>query len=197
MTVESIWSEFRGGLRAFLARRLRDPDDVEDLLQEVFLRIHRAGGSPLDAERLPAWLYRTTRNVLIDFYRSRAAAGRHLTRGVAIEPAEAVGGADAAQDEEALAACLAPLVERLPEPYREAIRLTAIGGASQVEVARRIGVSTSGMKSRVQRGRRLLRDLVLACCEVDMDRRGGVAKVTPRGGTCSSCDTSPIALSHP
>lgn len=77
-----------------------------------------------------------------------------------------------------LAACLTPMLERLPEPYREAVRLTELNGVSQVDVAGRLGLSVSGMKSRVQRGRRLLR--ISSAAALDFDRRGGVASFRGR-----------------
>src|SRR5690606_7389395 len=81
-----------------------------------------------------------------------------------------------------LAACLPRLLERLPERYREAVRLAELEGLPQQEVARRQGVSLSGAKSRVQRGRRRLRELVEACCAVECDHRGSVVDYEPRGG---------------
>jgi RNA polymerase sigma-70 factor (ECF subfamily) len=211
MSAEAVWSEFSGRLRAFIARRVRHPEDADDLLQEVFLRIHRSSGTLADADRLPAWLFQITRNVLIDHYRSTAARHRHTggqREGPEEEPpadaAGAISGAadapspgDDARDEEELATCLVPMLERLPEPYREAVRLTGLDGVPQVVAAERLGLSASGMKSRVQRGRRLLRDLVLRCCEVDFDRRGGVASYRSRvdgegcgeGGCGDACGT--------
>lgn len=180
---EAVWSEMSGRLRAFLARRVRDPEDADDLLQEVFLRLHRSSGTLVEADRLHAWLFQITRNVLVDHYRAGAARRRHLGGTVNGEETEPVAvEEDPARDEAELAACLAPMLDRLPEPYREAVRLTGLDGVPQVAAAERLGLSVSGMKSRVQRGRRLLRDLLLRCCEVDFDRRGGVASFRSRPG---------------
>jgi RNA polymerase sigma-70 factor (ECF subfamily) len=80
-----------------------------------------------------------------------------------------------------------PLVSRLPDKYREALELTEFEGLSQVAAAERLGLSTSGMKARVQRARGQLRDLLLDCCQVELDRRGGVAAFRSRAGGCG-CD---------
>ena len=74
-----------------------------------------------------------------------------------------------------LAPCLTGMVARLPEPYRTAMELTSQQGLTQSEAAKRAGVSISGMKSRVQRAREQLKRMLLQCCEVDVDRRGGVS----------------------
>lgn len=73
----------------------------------------------------------------------------------------------------------------MPEHYRRALELTDLGGLTQERAAAQLGLSTSGMKSRVQRGRRLLREEVTRCCEVALDSRGGLADVElHRPGTC-------------
>jgi RNA polymerase sigma-70 factor (ECF subfamily) len=83
-----------------------------------------------------------------------------------------------------LARCLTPLVERLPASYREALVLTEVEGATQAEAAARLGLSVSGMKTRVQRARGRLKDLLLDCCHVELDRRRGVTGYRSRRGPC-------------
>jgi RNA polymerase sigma-70 factor (ECF subfamily) len=183
MSAEAVWSEFSGRLRAFIASRVRDPEDADDLLQEVFLRVHRSGETLERTDRLPAWLYQVTRNALTDHYRARDVRVRHAG-GSLDEAAEPVVPEDEVRDERELAACLAPMLDQLPAAYREAVALTTFEGVSQVEAARRLGISVSGMKSRTQRGRARIRDLLLRCCEIQVDRRGGVAAFRSRKGTC-------------
>jgi RNA polymerase sigma-70 factor (ECF subfamily) len=95
---------------------------------------------------------------------------------------------DAARSE--IAACLRPLLDELPAGHREALALTELGDLSQVDAARQLGISTSGMKSRVQRGRAQLRDLIVACCEITLDRRAGIMGYEPRGSPCGCRDTT-------
>lgn len=88
-----------------------------------------------------------------------------------------------------LAGCLEPLVERLPEPYLDAVTLTELNGLNQKEAADELGVSLSGMKSRIQRGRGKLKDLLLDCCKIEVDRRGAVIDYERRNeGTCGGCN---------
>jgi RNA polymerase sigma-70 factor (ECF subfamily) len=83
------------------------------------------------------------------------------------------------------------MVGRLDEPYRTAIDLTSLKGFTQAEAARQAGISLSGMKSRVQRGRDRLRQMLIDCCRIDVDVRGGVSDFHPRrpdacgGSECS------------
>lgn len=86
-----------------------------------------------------------------------------------------------------LANCIPPLLPRLPPLYRQALELTELGGASQVDAAADLDISVSGMKARVQRARRQLGELIEACCEVTLDARRAVVDLDTRGAACSSC----------
>jgi RNA polymerase sigma-70 factor (ECF subfamily) len=66
------------------------------------------------------------------------------------------------------------MVERLPQPYREAVELAEFEGLTQRALADRLGISLSGAKSRVQRAREQLRTMLLDCCRIETDARGGV-----------------------
>jgi RNA polymerase sigma-70 factor (ECF subfamily) len=124
-----------------------------------------------------------------DYYRRRGAFAR-ATEALAAEPLLAVE--DSAAEEE-LAQCLRPLIATLPSTYGEALELTELEGRTQGEAAESLGLSLSGMKSRVQRGRTKLKEVLLDCCHVEMDRRGGVVGYEPRDRArcaCSSCGGS-------
>lgn len=198
--VDPPWEELRAGLRTFISRRVRNQSDVDDLVQRVLMQLVKGLPSLRDAERLHAWMYRTARNVLVDYYRA-SGARRETTGGDAgdlasIDDAHAREAGDAGERAGAreLAGCLAPMLRALSPEYREAVTLADLEGVSQAEAARRAGVSLSGMKSRVQRGRRQLRAALEACCRVERDRRGGIAGYDPsKTAGCGSCGGGPSA----
>lgn len=185
---EEIWQEFHEGLLGFINRRVRSRETAEDILQDVMLRIHRHAAGVERAEAIGAWVHRLATNAIADHYRSARVRGEVVTGGE-IDP-EAAGEAELeASDVRAeLAACIAPLLKRLPATYREAITLTEIEGLTQAEGAARLGLSLSGMKSRVQRGRRQLKRALVDCCEVELDRRRSLVGYRPRR---ASCDCGP------
>jgi RNA polymerase sigma-70 factor (ECF subfamily) len=190
--VDPPWEELRAGLRAFISRRVRNQSDVDDLVQRVLLRLVKGLESLRDAERLHAWMYRTARNVLVDYYRAtgarRETAGGDAGDLASLEGPEGRETADERAGARELAGCLAPMLRGLSPEYREAVTLADVDGVTQAEAARRAGVSLSGMKSRVQRGRRQLRAALEACCRVDLDRRGGIAGYDPaKTAGCGSC----------
>jgi RNA polymerase sigma-70 factor (ECF subfamily) len=183
-SMEAIWASFADPLRRFIRRRVRDGADADDLLQIVFAKIHAGLGGLADSERLPAWIFQITRRTLIDHFRSRASAPEFVDL-----PEGLADGSEPAGPLNELAECVGPMIDQLPEPYRQALRLTELEGRTQRELADAASISLSGAKSRVQRGREQLKALLLACCHVDVDRRGGVVDYEPRQG-CSGCSPS-------
>jgi RNA polymerase sigma-70 factor (ECF subfamily) len=170
--VEHIWADVMVQLRAFVRRRIADPDRADDLVGEVLLRIHQNLHTLDDRERLLNWVFRVARNAVIDEYRRAARSREQLVPAVADEPPaeQPLGSETGVLDE--LAACLRPLLCGLPPEQRRAVELIDLEGASQAEAAQREGLSVSGMKSRVQRGRRRLAELLGQCCALTLDARG-------------------------
>lgn len=188
----TLWADFGPPLRRFLARRVPPGVDAEDLVQDVFLRVIRNLGTLRSIERPEAWLFQIARNALRDALRVRVRRDAR-TDALDIDVPEA---ADAAIDQAAeadLAPCLAGMIGRLSEPYRTAITLTSLEGVTQTDAARRAGISVSGMKSRVQRGRDQLREILLGCCAVAVDVRGGVSDFHPHAsGACGAPTTKAV-----
>ena len=179
-TTAQIWEVFHERLHLFILKRVDDPDDAEDILQEVFIKIHSGLARLQDEERLAAWVYQISRNAVIDYYRSRPPAAP-LPDDLAVAPAPIE-----ADPEAELAGGLRLMVDNLPEKYRQALILTELEGMKQTELAQRLGLSTSGAKSRVQRGREMLRAELLACCRFEFDRRGKIIDYTPRLACCQN-----------
>jgi len=193
-----LWAEFRDRLRGFIARRIANEADADDILQEVFLRIHLHRDSVRHSDRLGAWLFQVTRNAIADYYR---APNRRLEIpvGASLEPFSErpeqatdsyEGAAAAGQAAQELATCLRPMVERLPAHYREAVTLTDLEGFTQRAAAERIGISVSGMKSRVQRGRQALKTMLDGCCQIELDADRRVIDFEARDASCAACSES-------
>ena len=167
-------------LRGFLATRVSNPADAEDLVQEILMKLHRHSHEISDDTRVHAWIWTVARNAVVDYYRQR----RIKTVDVAGLDFEDPRKGDGFPAETEVLAWLAPMVDQLPEIYRDAVRMSEIEGVPQAEVAARLSIGISGAKSRIQRGRARLREILLRCCEFDHDAEGRIAAYRRVGAEC-------------
>jgi RNA polymerase sigma-70 factor (ECF subfamily) len=179
--LETVWNDVASKLRGYVRTRVRDHASAEDILQDVFLKAHTRIGQLQSPEKLEGWLFLIARNAVIDHYRK--------TKPTEKLPAEIAAEADEAEFENAeeLRAASRRMIEQLPAPYGEALMLTEFKGLTQKQLAERLGISLSGAKSRVQRGRDKLKEALLECCRFEFDRRGRIIDCTPRNSDC--CQT--------
>jgi len=179
-TVEEIWQELASELRGFIRARVRDHATAEDILQDVFVKIHQKLPTLRADERLEAWVWRITRNAIADHFRRRRP-GEPL-------PGHFSSASESEVELPDLSPCLRRFVGELPPAYRDSLVLTEWEGMTQDELARKLGLSVSGAKSRVQRARSQLKKLLLDCCRFAFDRRGNVIDYTSRAKSdCRDC----------
>ncbi len=167
-TTEELWGLLGERLMSFILRRVSDEQVAEDLLQETFIRVHRKLDDIDDMQRISSWVYQIARNLIIDYYRSKAN-----------EAASIADDLEADSDEnqninELVSSWLPYMISQLPDSYREAVELYELKGLPQQEIANHLNLSLSGAKSRVQRGRNKLKSLLFDCCSFEKDRRGNV-----------------------
>ena len=187
---EQLWAAMHDALLAYIRRRVANLDDAEDILQDVFIRIHSNLGKLDNAQSVTAWAYRIARNAITDHHRKKAADTRIVNK-MALGAVESFEQDEDITDRaiEEFSRCIEPLLGEVPQPYREAIALTELGGMTRKDAADRLGLSVSGMKARVQRGRGKLKDVLLDCCNVEFDHRGGLLDYGRRAGSdCDNCD---------
>ncbi|MFL5626428.1 MAG: RNA polymerase sigma factor SigZ [Ktedonobacteraceae bacterium] len=185
ITTEGAWETFHTQIKQFALKYTHDEDIAEDILQDVFIKIHMHIGALRDEKKLQTWLYQIARHAIYDHYRQR----KHM---IALPDTFDIPEEQEQEDvAQTLLPCITAMVDRLPEPYREAIILTEYEGRTQKELAEYLGISLSGAKSRVQRAREKLKTMLLECCHFELDRRGKVIDYHSRGECClicSSCD---------
>lgn len=189
----TTWQSYGARLLPFIRKRVRSPADADDILQEVLLRMHRRISALNDRGNVVAWMHSIARNAIVDHYRRRA---RHpLSCEESQVQADQNTVEPFAEDEAAVQRQVAGFIMEfaalLPSPYDEAIRLVELEGHSQRQAAEMVGISLSGMKSRVQRGRVKLRAMLEACCAIALDQRDRVVGCTQLDADDSSspcCD---------
>ncbi|MEM7255539.1 MAG: sigma-70 family RNA polymerase sigma factor [Pseudomonadota bacterium] len=189
-SLEEAFAGVRARLRQFLARSLESAADVDDLLQDVFVKALQNARAGREIKNPSAWFKTVARTTLADHYRAKG-----------LVPVEPVDDALAQMEDDddlvhqELASCLSPLIDGLPTLYRDALRAVDLEQRAMRDVARAERVSVSAIKSRVARGRARLRTKLLNCCDVELDAgrvsdfspRPGVADEQPRGCDVASC----------
>ncbi|OVE81548.1 RNA polymerase sigma factor SigZ [bacterium M21] len=180
--IEMVWQAYHSRLLSFIQSRVSDPTIAEDILQDVFIRINKRLDTLKEDSKLRSWIYQITRNAIIDYYRSHRES---------VEVPESLSMPEEDMTDRIraeLGHCMRPMIDELPTIYREAILLSEIEGVTQKEVADKQGISLSGAKSRVQRGRGLLKEMLQACCHLDTDHRGKIVDYKAKGGdSCKHC----------
>ncbi len=178
-----IWHEFNAGLKSFIRKRVANENDAEDILQDVFLKVHRNIDTLKDNNRIHAWIYRITRNTIIDYYRKR---DRNIEL---IEIDEDLIGEieEEISINKEIGMCLNSMIQHMPEKYKQAIILTEFQNITQKKLAQELGMSISGAKSRVQRGRLMLKEALLDCCKIEFDRVGNVIDYKHKTKNCKFC----------
>lgn len=176
---EKIWKEFSNQLKSFISRRVKDNSITEDILQDVFVKIHSNIDNLKDEQKIKGWLFRIAKNSIIDYYRKRIIDSKELKGSYGYEMFEEN---DAEQE---IASGLLDIIKELPPIYSEALLLTEFEGIKQTELAKKIGLSTSAAKNRVQRARQMIKDDLMKCCHFEFDRYGTIIDYHPI--TCCCC----------
>jgi RNA polymerase sigma-70 factor (ECF subfamily) len=192
---EQVWEAFHVPLLRFIRKRIPDEATSEDILQEVFLKIHQRIETLKEVKKLEGWVYQITRNAIIDYYRSRELPSLPLDVPEALELTEELPDDDVVS---ALFPSVRAMIRSLPEQDRQALILTEYQGLTQKELAERLSLSLSGAKSRVQRAREKLKQQLLQCCHFEIDRRGHIITYQPHCQSCltETCCSEPQVISH-
>jgi RNA polymerase sigma-70 factor (ECF subfamily) len=179
---EYIWKEYHDKLHGFILSRVNETSVADDILQDVFMRILSRIDTLKDCDKLQSWIYQITRNAIIDHYRGQK---KNLELPSMLIESEAEISDTVRKD---INNCLMPMIESLPDPYRESIMLSEIKGKTQKEVAQKQGISVSGAKSRVQRGRAMIKDMMFGCCHFEFDKQGNVIDYERKASSDCQCE---------
>ncbi len=187
--LDQLWRRFSSDLRAFIARRVSRPEDADDILSIVFLRMAKSLDNLREQDRILGWMYAITRNAITDYYRSAPHRRELAVDSVPDNRPDGEPDADETAEKE-LASCLVPMLSGLPAEQAAAVRMVDLDARTNAAAASEVGISVSGMKSRVQRGRAALQAQLHACCQISQDRTGHVHDYQPRSGSCA-CGATP------
>jgi RNA polymerase sigma-70 factor (ECF subfamily) len=170
MCTEKIWKEINPSLRNYIRSKVSDSNDIEDLMQDIFIKSHQNIGQLKDETKVKAWLFRISRNIVNDYYRKKYSSVEHIEYK---DDMLSTTDKEISYDND-IAICIKPMLDDLPDIYKEAIILTEFKNMTQKELSNYLEISLSGAKSRVQRGRKMLKKVLVDCCHIEFDCMGNV-----------------------
>ncbi|PYK73767.1 MAG: hypothetical protein DME42_06170 [Verrucomicrobia bacterium] len=177
-STEKMWEQFVNGVRRFVSKRVPFAD-VDDVVQDIFIRAHRNRLKLREEERAEAWILAIARKAIAGYYRqrqgelSRDSLERRELPDEAVKPPQNLSSYTGEHDvHEEVVSWLRPMADEIEEPYRSALIKADFEKISQRKLARELGISESGLKSRVQRARKRLAEILQRCCEVEFGTEG-------------------------
>lgn len=195
VTTEDLWRTFRHQLLHYVQRRVPADVDADDVLQDIFIRLHEGLGELRDEERLRSWIFSIAHRAVADAYRRRGRRPEMVSiDGEGHEHVDdkwlngVLPEAPQGNAHEEVLSWLAPLVDQLPDAYAVAVRMADLEGHTQQAVADALGLSLSGAKSRIQRGRAMLGDLLQACCDIEFGPDGRALAYERRQAPATPCE---------
>lgn len=174
-TVEKIWHDMHDKLLAFILKKIPDKAIAEDILQEVFVKIHEKIATLTDDTKLQAWIYQITRNLIVDHYRALKKGNDLLS-----DETEKDDGTEKTEVMEEAVQDIINFMDAMPPEHCDPLCATEIDGLSIKEYAIKTGISYTAAKSRVQRSRKMLKDMMMNCCQYQFDKYGTVISITPK-----------------
>ncbi|HBR96192.1 MAG TPA: RNA polymerase sigma factor SigZ [Gammaproteobacteria bacterium] len=178
--IAPIWHAYQAQLRAFLRSKISDPDEVEDVLQDILVKVFNNLSSLNSDSSIKAWLFQIAHRTVIDFYRARQ-------RKPALNADDLWYNDSDNTVRQQLAECVAPFINALPDDAAQLLTEVELKGTSQKALAEQLGIRYSTLKSRVQSSRQQLRALFEACCEVSFDKNGTVIDFDLKSQGCENC----------
>ena len=171
------WDSLYNELLNFVHGKVKDKPTAEDIVQDVFIKVHSKSSQLKETEKILGWIYQITRNAVADHFR------KNLRQ---VAPVNVDWESTYHEFNDCVSHCLKVLMGTLPETYRVPLALAEIEGLSQYEVAQRLNISYSGARSRVQRARKILKQKLDDLYYIKIDSYGNVISCEDRGRCCCS-----------
>ncbi len=178
--VTVIWAVFHQELKAFILKKTKNIADTDDILQEVFIKVMRNIDKVNHAQNLRQYLYGIVRNTVNDYFKriQFTQYDHNIPDSFTEEEKQSL-------NETISNCCLKPFINKLPEIYRTALIASEFENTSQKDLAQMLNISYSGAKSRVQRGKEKLKELILNCCAYQVDSYGNL--IGEENKNCNNC----------
>lgn len=173
-TIETYYDPLLGYIR----KRVDNVEDAQDLTQEVFLKLAKSDLETV--ENLKGWMYRIAKNTIIDYYRAKKKKLEHLESDFIND------SLDEENAIEELSECIEPFVKELPEEYRVFVKLSDLDNIPQKKIAKDMDMNYVTVRSKIQRGRKKLKEMFEDCCHISKGGQGSIICVQKPKNCCGN-----------
>lgn len=150
----------------YVKKRVNSKEDAEDLTQDIFYKLAKSNSDKV--ENVKSWVYTIAKNSITDYYRKK-----HITTSEMEESMISYEN-DKEDVTEELSGCVTNFINQLPEEYRLLLTLSELKNVSQKEIAEQLDMNYVTVRSKIQRGRKKLKELFEGCCTVLQGGKGSI-----------------------
>lgn len=170
--ISEHWLEYKDALRNYILKIVKDPDTANSLSHEVLMKVYSSCCSGRDIKNIRSWLFQISYNTCMDHFKKEQKQTE--LKGEYKDHEEDLIYKEAGE-------LIEPLITLLPDKYGKALALSDIQGLKQQEVADMMGLSLTAAKSRIQRARQMLKEQIVECCHVEVDKNGNLTAFNVKG----------------
>jgi RNA polymerase sigma-70 factor, ECF subfamily len=164
------WEDLNKHLLFFIKKRIKNKEDAEDILQDVYIKLHKNIDGLTDEEKLVSWIYQITRNTINDCYKKCYRLKKVEFEEYHIELTQ--------EEEENLndeiLISMKKIIEELPKDSKELIKLYEFEDMSHKEISKKLEIKENTSKSRLKRAKEKLKNQLDECCVFQIDKFGNV-----------------------
>lgn len=166
--VSSLWIEYKSGLKYYILKRIKNEDLADELSHEVLMKIYNSCCSGKEIKNIKSWMYQIAHNTVIDYLKSENKFTNDVT-----EKFESIENNTYEEAEK----FVEPLIKLLPDKYALPLLLSDIEGINQIDVSKKMNLSLTATKSRIQRARKLLKEKIIECSNLEINAKGKLISI--------------------
>ena len=179
--IRNIYIKFNSDLLKFIKSKIDNKQDAEDILQNVYIKIDKSLGKLNDESKIKSWIFTITRNTIFDFYKKKQKHPYELNDDIL----NVIEKDDNNNYLSEMTGCISHMLKELPGNYSEALKIVYLEWKSQKELSEKLWISIPWAKSRIQRGRRILKENFIKCCKPEYNKNWNIIDLHKK--KCTKC----------
>ncbi len=164
----TVWLRYKEGLKFYILKKVKDEAIADDLSHEVLMKVYNSCCSDIEIKNVRSWLYQIAHNTTMDYLKKEQKFTDEVPE--TIETSESDSIKEAGE-------YIKPLIQLLPKKYAEPLLLSDLKGLKQAEVSKKLNLSLTAAKSRIQRARKLLKEQIIVCSNLEVDEKGNLISI--------------------